>query len=117
MKARCLSDYDKRIKVESLTGSTADAHGHVDNTVSTNWTTYAQPYASVMSKGGREFWKVDQVAADVSHVWYCPYDANVAAATPDMRIVWDGKTYEILSVVDIDLAHEEIEIQTRRAVQ
>jgi hypothetical protein len=33
-----------------------------------------------------------------------------------MRLIYDGDTYEILSVIDIDLAHMEIEIQTKRAV-
>jgi len=34
-----------------------------------------------------------------------------------MRLICEGVTYEILSVIDIDLAHREIEIQTARAVQ
>jgi SPP1 family predicted phage head-tail adaptor len=70
----------------------------------------------VKSKGGREFWKVDQVNADVSHVWLCPYSKTLAAATPAMRLENEGVTYEILSVIDIDLAHKEVEIQTKRAV-
>jgi len=112
---RCITQYNKKVKVEQLTG-TADAHGHIDNTADSNWSNYASAYAAVMSKGGREFWKVDRVEADVSHVWRCPYSKTLSAATPDMRLISEGVTYEILSVIDIDLAHEEIEIQTRRAV-
>jgi hypothetical protein len=33
-----------------------------------------------------------------------------------MRLVNESVTYEIVSVIDVDLAHEEIEIQTKRAV-
>jgi head-tail adaptor len=112
---RCVAKYDQKVQIQSLTG-TADAHGHVDNTADSNWSAYADSFASVMSKGGREFWKVDRVEADVSHVWRCPWSRTVAAATPDMRLIHDSTTYEILSVIDIDLAHEEVEIQTRRAV-
>lgn len=112
---RCINKYNQKIRIESLTG-TADAHGHIDNTADTNWSNYTSSYAAVISKGGREFWKVDRVEADVSHVWTCPYNRTIAAATPDMRLIHEGVTYEVLSVIDIDLAHEEVEIQTRRAV-
>jgi SPP1 family predicted phage head-tail adaptor len=73
-------------------------------------------FAKVRSKGGREFWKVQQVNADVSHVWNCQYSKALAESTPAMRLIHDGVTYEILSVIDIDLAHQEVEIQTKRAV-
>jgi SPP1 family predicted phage head-tail adaptor len=112
---KCVASYDKRITVQRLSG-TADAHGFVDNTTNANWTGYASSFASVKTKGGREFWKVQQVNADVSHVWMCPWSKTLAAATPDMRLICEGVTYEILSVIDIDLASQEIEIQTRRAV-
>ena len=117
MKSRCVSEYVGLARIDSMTGATADGFGHVDPTAAANWTPYATSYVVVKSKGGREFWKVDQVNADVSHVWYCPYSTTLAAATPDMRLVYEGVTYEILSVIDIDLAHMEIEIQTKRAVK
>lgn len=107
--------YDKLVTIEELSG-TADAHGFVDNTDDANWSTYTTSYAKCQSKGGREFWKVDQVQADVSHVWRCPWSPELEDATPKMRLVNETVKYEILSVVDIDLAHEHVEIQTRRAV-
>jgi SPP1 family predicted phage head-tail adaptor len=111
---RCVNKYNRKITVQQLSGS-ADAHGHIDNTDNSNWSTYTTAFAEVLSKGGREFWKVDRVEADVSHVWRCPYNSTLTAATPDMRLIHDSTTYEILSVIDIDLEHEEVEIQTRRA--
>jgi hypothetical protein len=33
-----------------------------------------------------------------------------------MRLTYNGQTYEILSVVVLDLDNEQIEIQTKRAV-
>ena len=114
--ATCISTMNKSITIQDITGTTADAHGAVDITTNSNWGTYLRAYASVISKGGREFWKVEQVNANVSHVWRSQYSSELAAANPSMRLVSEGVTYEILSVVDIDLAHSEIEIQTRRAV-
>lgn len=106
----------KSITVQHLVGTTVDAHGQVEQATDANWGTYLKTFAKVQSKGGREFWKIQQVHADVSHVWNCQYSKTLAAATPFMRLICEGVIYEILSVIDIDLAHQEIEIQTKRAV-
>ena len=112
----CPTKYNKRIKIERLSG-TVDAHGQVDQTANANWIDYTAAYASVQTKGGREFWKIQQTTADVSHVWKCPWSKSLAAATPDMRLISESVTYEIVSVIDIDLAHREIEIQTKLAAR
>ena len=113
--ARCIADYKHKITIQELTGA-ADAHGHIDNTADASWSAYESAYASVQSKGGREFWKVDQVNAEVSHVWRCPWSTKLAAATPDMRLKYEGVVYQIFSVIDVDMEHREVEIQTKRAV-
>ena len=115
MKA-CIGQMNKSVTLQHVVGTTVDAHGQVDKTTGSNWATYLKTYAKAKSKGGREFWKIQQVNADVSHVWNTQYSKSMAAATPDMRLICEGVTYEILSVIDIDLAHREIEIQTKRAV-
>lgn len=107
---------DKYVRIERLIGTTEDAHGQVEQTTGSNWGQYCSAWCSVVSKGGREFWKVQQTNADVSHVWKADWFPELAAANPAMRLTYEGNTYEILSVIDIDLAHNEIEIQTRRAV-
>ena len=112
----CVSAYTKLITIEELSG-TADAHGFIDPTEDGNWKTYVTSYSSVMSRGGREFWKVKQVNAEVSHVWRCPYSKKLADGTSALRLKSEGVTYELSAPpLDIDLAHVEIEIQTKRAV-
>ena len=111
----CIQSYDKKVTIERLTG-TADAHGHIDQTAASNWSTYATAFCAVQSKGGREFWKVQQVNADVTHVWDTQWSKTIAAATPDMRLKHEGVTYNILAVIDKDLAHQVVQIQTKRAV-
>lgn len=113
---KCLSEYDKKVTIKHLTGQTPDAHGQVDQTVEANWSQYAKAFCKVQTKGGREFWKVQQVNADVSHVWRTQWSKTMQNVTPDMRLVFEGLTYEILSVQDVDMDHVEIEIQTKRAV-
>ena len=105
--------YVNRIIVQRLAGS-ADAAGHIDGNTEANWTTYTTAWASVRSRGGREFWRVSQVQSDVDFVFTCPWAKTLENATPDMRVVLDGKVYEILSVINVDLANETVEIQTRR---
>lgn len=107
---------DKYVRIEKLTSQTEDAHGQVDQTTNANWGLHTSAWCSVISQGGREFWKVQQVNGDVSHVWNADWSPEMATVIPAMRLIYDGNTYEILSAVDIDLKHESVEIQTRRAV-
>ena len=105
--------YTTRITVQRLAG-TADAAGHVNGNTDANWSTYCTAWASVRSRGGREFWRVSQVQSDVDFVFNCPWSRTLGNVTPDMRILTDGKVYEIVSVINVDLANNSIEIQTRR---
>ena len=111
----CLSDYDKKVTIQRLVG-TADAHGHVDLTTGSNWQTYATAFCKVITKGGREFWKVQQVNANTDQAWTTQWTKTLDGVTPDMRLIYEGNTYEILAATDIDMDHEEIQILTRRKV-
>lgn len=113
---RCIHDYNKKVTIEQLATTAADAHGHIDKTQDSNWLIYCRAWCAVQSKGGREFWKVQQVQADVSHVWFSQWSALLSTATTDMRLKYDGEVYEILSVIDVDLDRKEVQIQTRKAV-
>lgn len=115
--ARSIGDYNRKIEIHQISSSaSADAHGFVDITSAANWETLTDTWAAIQTKGGREFWKIDRVESDVSHVWFCPYSTTLATATPKMRVRYEGNDYEIVSVVNIDEANVEIEIQTKRAV-
>ena len=105
--------YDQKITVQRLSG-TADAAGHIDPNAAANWSTYCTAFAAVKSRGGREFWRVQQVQSDVDFVFRCPWSRTLEAASPAMRLLVDGNVYEILSVINVDLGNEVIEIQTRR---
>jgi len=111
----CLSDYDKKVTIQRLVG-TADAHGHVDLTTGSNWQTYATAFCKVITKGGREFWKVQQVNANTDQAWTTQWTKTLDGVTPDMRLIYEGNTYEILAATDVDMNHEEIQILTRRKV-
>ena len=111
----CTSNYNRKVVIESLSG-TEDAHGHIDNTDDSNWSQYVVSYASVTSKNGKEFWKLDKVDSTVTHLWKCPWSKLLASATTKMRLIHESVTYEIMSVIDIDLAHDEVHVQTKVSV-
>lgn len=115
MAAKCNDNYNKKVRIERLRG-TEDAHGFIDQSDDSNWSKYCDAWCRVVSKNGREFWKVQQVNDTVDYVWWARYSKQLADATPDMRIVYDGFVYEILSVIDLDLEHNEIQMQTKRRV-
>lgn len=114
MATKCTDNYNKKVRIEHLAG-TEDAHGFIDQSKAANWSKYADAWCRVVSRNGREFWKIQQVNDTVDYVWWARYSKTLETITPDMRLVYDGKIYEILSVIDIDLAHEEVQFQTRRA--
>jgi SPP1 family predicted phage head-tail adaptor len=109
------TEYDLKVIFETSSG-TADAHGHIDLTNANSWSSYSAAWAKCVSKGGREFWKVDQVNADVTHVWYVAYDSSLDAITTDDRLIHDHTVYEIVAAFNVDNADVEIEVQTKRAV-
>ncbi len=113
----CSKPRDKKMTVQKLIGQTADAHGQVDQTTDANWGTYCTEWCSCVSKGGREFWKVQQVNADTDQAWTAPWSKTLQGVTPDMRVIFEGNIYEILAVIDVNMDHEEIQILTRRKVQ
>ena len=107
---------NKKVTIEMLNGQTADAHGQVDQTDNANWGSYCTTWCSCVSKGGREFWKIQQINADTDHAWRAGWSRLLQGVTPDMRLIFENNVYEILAVIDVDMDHEEIEILTRRKV-
>jgi len=115
MPKMCCNAYNKKVLIQELT-ATADAHGFVDDTADVSWTTYCTSYATVISKGGREFWKNDQKLADVNHIWTCPWTKTLEAAKPSMRLKYETATYSIILVENIDLSNKTVVIHTAKKV-
>ena len=111
-RSACGSGRKHFIVIQSLTSLSEDAHGHVDRTDDSNWTTYETAYATVVSKAGREFWKVNQVRSDITHVWRMPYSTKLGSATSDMRVKHDGKVYNIVWAV----SYTHLTLPTNREV-
>lgn len=81
-----------------------------DGNLTATWSEYAAAWARIEPLSGAESWRGEQVAADVTHRITTHY---VAGVTPKMRITYDGRTFDIVSVVNTDEAGAMLEISAR----
>ncbi len=72
------------------TGALADAGGHVDESLDSNWENFTKQWASVNPANSREFFRGAQVAADVTHQVEMLFNSESSRITPKMRIVYKG---------------------------
>jgi len=107
-------NFNRRVTIQKIKDNPIkDAHGEVDLTDDRNWETYAVRWAEIQTKGGREFWKVDKVEAEVSHLIRVPYDRLTVGITSQMRIRFMQRIINIAAVYDVDEMREVIEMQCK----
>ena len=87
-----------RITVQQDTGTTRDAVGGT----AANWTTYAQRWSEVDPLGGSEGFRAEQFEAEVDHVFTMRWDTTTKAITPNMRISYDSRLFDIQAVINVD---------------
>ena len=81
-----------------------DTHGQE---VTTGWTNYATVRASHEPLVGREFFAAKQAQSEVTARFRCRYLAGV---TPEMRVVFSGRTFDIKSAVSPQGVNRELVI-------
>ena len=89
-------------------GTNPDATGHKVP----NWDgdTFERS-AAVITRGGAENRRFDQLRAEVSHIVYLVYDSRTRGITPaDFRLKLGDRVLNIGAAFDIDQAHAEIEL-------
>lgn len=74
----------------------------------TTWTDVAVLWANVRPLSGRELLTAGAINAELSHVVTIRYRAGI---TPAMRLTYGGQVFNILSVVDPEMAHVSLELQ------
>lgn len=91
-------EYRHKVRIEQVNpNATGDANGFVDQTDNDNWIRFADRWASVFNKGGREVYRAQQVQADATHVVRMPFDRMLEKATTQMRIAHNGNRLNIAS--------------------
>ncbi len=84
------------IAVRRLKSSIApDASGHVNEADPTNWETFTKQWASVVPRGSREFFRREQVAADITHQVELLYNSDSRQITQKCQLILDGRVLNI----------------------
>lgn len=92
-----------RVRIEARLRVPDDGGG-----ASKTWAMLAEVWAAIEPAGGSERVDADQLAGRVTHV--IQMRAGGPAVRPDMRIVWQGRVFEIRSVIDMGERKRWIEI-------
>ena len=107
-------NFNRQITIEKVKDNPLrDVSGEVDLTLDGSWETYAVRWSEIQTEGGREFWKVHKVEAEVSHLVRVPYDRVTIGINSRMRIRLEGRTINIVSAIDVDEMREIIEMQCK----
>ena len=99
---------NKRITIEQVT-ETRDSYGAVVEA----WGVFAVVNASVSPLVGREYIAAKQISADVTHKIRLRYLSGI---TPKMRISWDGRIFDIESILNVDECNREMVIMAREII-
>ena len=74
------------------------------------WADVATLWGAVEPLSGREYWQAQQVAAETSIRVRIRYRAGLDTT---MRVIHDARTLEILSIVDPEERHAELQLMCR----
>lgn len=97
-----------RVTIEQVSEDVDSAGGPIKE-----WTSINTVWANVRPVRGREFSGAAQVTAEVTHRVFMRYLANLTSAD---RLVFEGRVFDIESVINIDERNVELEILCTEAV-
>lgn len=80
-----------------------------------SWTDYKTIWATVKPYKSSEYNFMGKLRPDATHRFYVRYRSDI---TPDMRILYHGRTFAIMgSPLDLDEKHELLEIQAEEVFE
>lgn len=104
-----MSDRKPNLVVLQRRGTAQDAAGQPIE----DWTTLRREWAEITPTSGREFMAASGERADVTHkvcVWYG------SGVLPRDRILYGTRTFDIISVLDKNEGHRELDLMCREIV-
>ena len=81
-----------------------------DGSSSETWTTQISLWAKIHPISGREYYSAQQTQAELTHNIYARYTPGVA---PEDRVLWGGRTFNILEVINVDERSEEMILRAK----
>lgn len=82
--------------------------------VTLTWTPFATVWGAVEPLSGREYWQAQQTASETSIRVRVRYLAGVV---PTMRVLYGSRVFEILSIVDQEERHRELQLMCRELIE
>ncbi len=81
--------------------------------VAETWSTLATVWAQKANKSSREFWAAYKTSSEITDLFICRYLDGVAS---EMRVLFDGHTYDVISAIDPDGRGIELHITCKEVV-
>lgn len=95
-------DFNRRVTIQQR-GAAKDGFGQATQT----WTDLLSCWARIEPLSGRELVMAQAQNAEVTHLVEIIYRPTITAA---MRVVYQGRIFNVLSVIDPDMAHVSLEL-------
>jgi len=80
--------------------SNADTRDTYGGVVS-GWSELTTLYAKIEAGGGSESVSGDQVSASAAFKFVCRFNPDVVTITPQMRVIYDSRTFDIVAVENV----------------
>ena len=91
----------KRLTIQQPTEGSADPLGEKPMT----WSDVASVWAEVLPQSGREFYRAQQIHAELSHAISIRYRAGL---TPRMRLVLEGRPLNVVAIINVEERNREL---------
>lgn len=105
--------FDKIVTIQKPNYDVKDKLNKTDLENPGNWIQHCKAFCNCKTSTGRERFLAEQNHADVSHVWTTPSSPLVREITPDMQLIHNGVTHEIVYAIDEDEAQQHFIIATK----
>lgn len=102
-------DFKHIVIIQDQTGSTNSYGESTDE----DWTDFSKTRAGVYPLSGREFFSGEQVNSEVTHKVNMRY---IPGVKPSMRISFNGRFFEILSVINFQEGNRLLQLLCKESV-
>lgn len=79
----------------------------------TTWVTHLAVYAQINPLQGREFYDAQRINPELTHNILIRYREGI---TPDMRISFGTRTFEIISIVNVEERNRELRLVCKESL-
>ena len=99
--------YTKKIEIQALSETVDDIGQRIPE-----WKTVFNPWASANCVGGREYYQAAQTNSENDMIFKIRYSKKVSdCKTSEIRIIYNGKTYNVKHIDDYMQQHRELVIR------